>query len=81
MNGEELPVTKGDLSIVFLTVLSVDLFVPDIFDVTAGVFLPQGGNEVIVVPEGDVLWEVSSVDLCACVSDERVDVLTAVMVV
>ena len=81
MNGEELPVTKGDLSIVFLTVLSVDLFVPDIFDVTAGVCLPQGGNEVIVVPEGDVLWEVSSVDLCACVSDERVDVLTAVMVV
>lgn len=39
VNGEELPVTKGDLSIVFLTVLSVDLFVPNIFDVTAGVYL------------------------------------------
>lgn len=39
MNGEELPVTKGDLSIVFLTVLSVDLYVPDIFDVIAGVCL------------------------------------------
>lgn len=35
----ELPVTKGDLSIMFLTVLSVDLFVPNIFDVTAGVYL------------------------------------------
>ena len=36
---------------------------------------------MIVVPEGDVLWEVSSVDLSARVDDERVDVLTAVMVV
>ncbi|SBO33803.1 hypothetical protein ANAPC2_01460 [Anaplasma phagocytophilum] len=36
---------------------------------------------MIVVPEGDVLWEVSSVDLSACVDDETVDVLTAVMVV
>ena len=81
MNGEELPVTKGDLSIVFLTVLSVDLFVPNIFDVTVGVYRTWGGNEVVVVPEGDVLWEVPSVDLCARVDDERVDVLTAVMVV
>ena len=39
VNGEELPVTKGDLSIVFLIVLSVDLFVPNIFDVTVGVCL------------------------------------------
>ena len=36
---------------------------------------------MVVVPEGDVLWEVPSVDLCACVDDETVDVLTAVMVV
>ena len=36
---------------------------------------------MIVVPEGDVLWEVSSVDLSACVDDETVDVLTAVIVV
>ena len=65
----------------FLTVLSVGLFVPNIFDVTVGVYLTWGGNEVVVVPEGDVLWEVPSVDLCACVDDETVDVLTAVMVV
>lgn len=31
--------------------------------------------------EGGVLWEVPSVDLCARVDDERVDVLTAVTVV
>ena len=36
---------------------------------------------MIVVPEGDVLWEVSSVDLSACVDDETVDILTAVIVV
>ena len=70
----------GDEFLGFPTVVSAEDFVPAIFDVTAGVYLPQGGNEVVVVPEGDVLWEVSSVDLCACVSDERV-VLTAVMVV
>ena len=65
----------------FPTVVSAEDFVPDISDVTAGVCLPQGGNEVVAVPEGDVLWEVPSVDLCACVNDERVVVLTAVMVV
>ena len=65
----------------FHTVVSAEDFVPDISDVTAGVCLPQGGNEVVAVPEGDVLWEVPSVDLCACVDDERVVVLTAVMVV
>ena len=36
---------------------------------------------MVVVPEEDVLWEVSSVDLCAHVDDERFDVLTAVTVV
>ena len=36
---------------------------------------------MVVVPEGGVLWEVPSLDLCACVDDETVDVLTAVMVV
>ena len=36
---------------------------------------------MVVVPEGGVLWEVPSVDLCARVDDERVDVLTAVTVV
>ena len=36
---------------------------------------------MVIVPEGDVLWEVPSVDLCARVDDETVDVLTAVMVV
>ena len=35
---------------------------------------------MVVVPEGDVLWEVPSVDLCACVDDETVDVLTAALV-
>ena len=36
---------------------------------------------MVVVPEEDVLWEVPSVDLRACVDDERVDVFTAMMVV
>ena len=71
----------GDEFLGFPTVVSAEDFVPAIFDVTAGVYLPQGGNEVVVVPERDVLWEVLSVDLCACVDDERVVVLTAVMVV
>ena len=36
---------------------------------------------MVVALEGDVLWDVPSVDLCARVDDERVDVLTAVTVV
>ena len=71
----------GDVFLGFPTVMSAEVFVLHIFDVTLGVCLTSGGNEVVVVPEGDVLWEVSSVDLSARVDDERVDVLTAVMVV
>ena len=71
----------GDVFLGFPTVVSAEDFVLHIFDVTVGVYLIWGGNEVVVVPEGDVLWEVPSVDLCARVDDETVDVLTAVMVV
>ena len=71
----------GDVFLGFPTVVSAEVFVLHIFDVTVGVCLTWGRNEVVVVPEGGVLWEVPSVDLCACVDDETVDVLTAVMVV
>ena len=70
----------GDVFLGLPTVVSAEDFVLHIFDVTVGVYLTWGRNEVVVVPEGDVLWEVPSVDLCACVDDETVDVLTAVMV-
>ena len=71
----------GDVFLGFPTVVSAEDFVLHIFDVTVGVYLIWGGNEVVIVSEGDVLWEMPSVDLRACVDDERVDVLTAVMVV
>ena len=105
--GVILLVTVGLVSLVFITVVSVEagdviifdvirdvlspvdgekflcveVGVVNISDVVAGVRLTLAGYEVVVSPEEGVSWRVPSVRVGPRGDDERVDVITSVMVV